>query len=108
MTTSSRPDDGRSVVRVAGDIDIANSVQLRSILEAAARDGVVVEVDMGEATFVDATGLTALLVGRRAAIGHGGSLVLTHVPPFFQRLLEIAALETVLTSVSGSAAGRGS
>ena len=82
------------MVRVIGEIDMANSSQLRSRLEAAAQGGGVVEVDLRETTFFDATGLTALVSGRRAAIEQGGSLVLTAVPPFLRRLLVITDLES--------------
>ena len=90
--------EGRFVVRVIGEIDLANSAELRSALEAVSRDADVVEVDLGEVTFFDATGLTALVYGHRAAVEHGGSLVLTRVPPFLRRLLEITGLESMLAA----------
>jgi anti-anti-sigma factor len=90
--------EGRLVVRVIGEIDLANSFELRSALEAASRDADVVEVDLGEATFFDATGLTALVYGRRAAVAQGGSLVLTRVPSFLRRMLDITGLESMLAA----------
>ncbi len=89
------------MVHVTGEIDIANSAELRATLLAAVADGRVVVVDLRAVTFLDATGLTALLSGREAAVEQGGSLVLANVPPSVSRIIEITALDSVL-SVGGS------
>lgn len=97
--TGGRPHEGQQdpvVVPVAGEIDIANSAQLEARLLAAGAGGRRVVVDLGAVTFLDATGLTALLCGRRAAVEHGGSLVLADVPPSVSRILRITALDAVL------------
>ena len=87
----------RVVVTVVGEIDLANSAELRSRLEAASRNGGVVEVDLHRSTFFDATGLSALVSGRQTARGRGGRLLLTGVPPYLRRLLVVAELESLLT-----------
>lgn len=85
------------MVRVAGDVDIANSAELDAQLLAASSNGGLVVVDLRAVTFMDASGLTVLLNGRRAAIGRGGSLVLENVPPSVSRILRITALDAVLS-----------
>lgn len=90
------------MVHVVGEIDIANSSNLEERLEAAATHGRVVIVNLGLTTFFDASGLSALLSGRTAAISRGGSLLLADVPTFLQRLLTITSLDATLTSVPTS------
>jgi anti-sigma B factor antagonist len=98
MTESGRRSDHRDRVRVAvdGEVDLANSSELEMRLGAASRDGRLVVVDLAQVTFFDASGLTALLSGRRAAIEQGGSLILVNIPPFLRRMLTITSLDSVL------------
>jgi anti-sigma B factor antagonist len=85
-----------NLIHVTGEIDIANSAELQLRLETAVRSATKVAIDLREATFFDASGLSALLGGHRAAMGHGRSLVLVNVPEFLRRLLRITALDSVL------------
>ena len=84
------------MVPVSGEIDIANSGELGARLVAASGHGRLVAVDLRAVTFIDASGLTALLDGHRAAVERGGSLVLVNVPPAVSRVLRIAAVDSVL------------
>ena len=83
------------VVRVAGEIDIATAEQLQASLDEALKlDGPLV-VDMSGVTFIDGSGLKALL--RVAASLNGrGPLALINAPHVL-RLLELAGL----TDMSG-------
>lgn len=93
-----RHDRGRVTVQVTGEIDIANSAELRSRLEVATQNASIIEVDVHAATFFDATGLAALVSGRQSASQQGGRLVLTRVPPYLRRLVIIAGLDLLLLS----------
>jgi anti-sigma B factor antagonist len=96
MTEPAEDRQERVVVDVDGEIDIANAAELEARLAAASRHGRVVVVDLGRVTFFDASGLSALLGGRRAAIERGGSLLLANVPPFIRRILVLTSLDSVL------------
>src|SRR4051794_4160020 len=59
--------DGRkSVLAVRGEVDLATAGELREALEHAAQsDAEEVWVDLSDVTFLDSTGLTALVIGHR-------------------------------------------
>jgi len=83
------------VVRVTGEIDIANARLL--ILDAvidALRVSSRVVVDLHEVTFMDASGVGALVRARDAVRRAGGELVLRSPSALTQRLLELTGLTT--------------
>ena len=59
--------EGASIVRVSGEVDLASHEQLTDRLrEAAAANGPVV-VDLSRCSFIDSSGIRALLLGEREA-----------------------------------------
>lgn len=85
--------DGRPVLRVSGDLDLATLASLRTAAEAALAacgDGLV--LDLTELTFVDSSGLGLLVELRNRALAQGGTLQLQHVPSGPKRVIEIAGL----------------
>lgn len=79
------------VIRASGELDIATVGLLQTCLENAARDGGPVEVDMTEVTFMDSSGLRALIIEREAADGAGRGFVV--IPSeAVRRLITIAGL----------------
>ena len=72
---------GDTVVRVRGELDLTTAPALRAALEAALQeciepDSMSVEVDMFEVTFIDCSGLNALIACRREAASPGPTLSL--------------------------------
>ena len=63
---------------VHGDVDVATahllSKAVRDALDRGRRD---VTIDMRSVTFMDSTGLSAIITGRQAAVAAGGSLRVT-------------------------------
>jgi anti-sigma B factor antagonist len=94
--------EGRTVVHVRGDVDIATAPRLRGAL----RDGqdrrrlhgthAPVVVDLSDVNFIDASGLGALLSGVRQARRLGSDLVLRNPSPRTLRVLEVTRLRDVL------------
>ena len=84
------------VVRVSGEVDIATVDQFlsqaRRALESA---GTEMEIDCGGVTFIDSTGLGALVRLREAAVAAGKSVRLTHVPGSVSRVLELTGLAAI-------------
>ena len=79
------------VIRASGELDIATVGSLQTCLESAASNGGPVEVDMTEVTFMDSSGLRALIIEREAADGAGRGFVV--VPSeAVRRLITIAGL----------------
>ncbi len=53
-------------------------------------------IDMSEVSFVDSSGLSALLVGNRNCATNNGVLVLTQIQSSVQRLIDITKLNDIL------------
>ena len=87
--------DGCAVVRAGGEIDASTVGALDgAITEAASRSPHVV-IDLTAVTFVDSSGLGALIVGRQNARERGGSMSLVAPPPAVRRLLGSTHLNDV-------------
>jgi anti-sigma B factor antagonist len=89
------------VVRVAvtGEIDMATSQALATALREAVRteDAKEVEVDLSGVTFMDSSGIRALVMSQGYATEHGVTLYATNPHPHVRRVLEITGLLTLLT-----------
>jgi anti-anti-sigma factor len=83
----------RCRVTVTGDVDVDTAPRLREAVEGALGRGCRhIAVDMSVVSFLDSTGLTALLTARDCALAAGGSLQLTGTSTAVVRLLDIAGL----------------
>jgi len=91
--------DGHVVIEVAGELDIATAPllheRLADIIEAQGNLAVV--LDLAGLTFIDSSGLTALVTAHKRLAAHGGRLNLTRPCPATRRAIEITGLHRVLT-----------
>ncbi len=107
---------GYVLITVAGEVDIAAVAQLRECLAAVAPGGLPLVVDLDEVTFLDATGLGALVGGANRATAHGASLHvvcsqrqtrnLLHLTGLERRLGLCRTLADALTAISLTRTGR--
>lgn len=86
---------------VAGELDIATAPQLLDAVAALAgrppaADGERVDLDLADLTFLDASGLDALLAAQELARAGGRRLRIVGARPFARVLLEITGLVAVL------------
>jgi anti-anti-sigma factor len=83
---------------VAGDVDVISAGQFREYLAGALdlRPGGLT-IDLGGVTFLDSTGLSALVYAHNRAQDEGISLVVTDPQPQVRRLLDVTGMLTVLT-----------
>ncbi len=87
-------------VRVRGEIDIATVAAFEEGVRTALGAGVEVVVDMSETTFMDSTGLSALVRvagGRSDSEGARPSLVLIAPSPPVAKTLEISGIDRLVT-----------
>jgi anti-sigma B factor antagonist len=85
--------DDVAFVRVQGEVDLANAAQLLAIGDDAIRGtGGTVRIDLSEVTFMDSTGLTALLAIQRRADDKGRRLILERPSPRVRKVLDITGL----------------
>lgn len=82
--------DERTGLRVAGELDLSTAPQLNEALGAIAEDGAVT-LDLSELTFIDSSGLHAIVAYARAANGNG-PVVLDGVSSAMLRIFEITDL----------------
>ena len=87
----------RHTVFLRGELDLATAPEfLATIREQLVRRVSSITLDLGGVTFVDSTGLHAILRVRQLCHTHRCELALTTVQPQAQRLLEITGAEDLL------------
>jgi anti-sigma B factor antagonist len=99
MTVDVERQPSAVVVHIAGEVDLTTAPTLAAKLrEVVAGDGSAprVVVDLARVTFLDMSGLTALMESSRVVERAGGCLVLAHPTRLVQRLLQITGLEDAL------------
>jgi anti-sigma B factor antagonist len=87
-------DDGTATVTVLGEIDFTNADEVsQGIRDALAQCGPsVLRVDLKDATFIDSTGLGALIEGYRTAIEAECRFVVVNPTKSFHRVLTVTGL----------------
>src|SRR4051812_1904178 len=93
-TEMSLGDDGTAFAAVLGEIDFSNADEVAQAFRDAVTDWSPPElqVDLRQATFIDSTGLGALIEGYRAATGQGCRFVVLNPSPAFHRVLVVTGL----------------
>ncbi|MFE2988485.1 STAS domain-containing protein [Streptomyces sp. NPDC059262] len=81
---------GSCRVTVAGDLDLCSAPTVRATLREALSGHGRVVVDCSRLSFIDCTGLSALLAAARAARATGAELRLCAVPHALARLLRLS------------------
>lgn len=108
VTVELGPADGWPIVRVAGEVDIQTSPALEDQLRSVVDQGhASVLVDLGEVTFLDSTGLSALIGGLRRCQAAGGELRLVSPRPNVRKVLEITGLTDAFHLEAGEEGGPG-
>jgi anti-sigma B factor antagonist len=99
LINAARAADGAVVVDVRGEVDIESADRLRRILSDAARvHPPRIMVDLLCVTFIDSTGLSALMAGRSAAQSVGVAYTVRHPSGFVATQLRQSGLyEALLT-----------
>ena len=85
-----------TLVRVAGEVDLYSSPELRKKILAAipsVEGGLVVH--LSEVTYIDSSGVATLVEGLRSARRHGTGFALMAPSPAVMQVLELARLDSV-------------
>jgi anti-sigma B factor antagonist len=93
--------NGDLVVSISGEVDLVTASDLRQALAQALERSSRLVVDVGDVTFIDSTGLSALADAHRRAHDAGGAMILRRPSPMLKRLLQITRLDTLLTVDEG-------
>lgn len=94
MTSEALP-EGPVVVRVEGELDMATSGNLEEAI-ADAEPGVRLVIDLTECTFLDSSAVRVLVETVRSMEQSKGNVSLVARDPGILRVLEIAAVDTML------------
>jgi anti-sigma B factor antagonist len=91
--------DSVATVAVSGELDLATAPRLSAAV-AEHGDARVLVLDMTATTFIDSTGVRALLQAHRRSAGSGSRLVVVAGDGTVRRVLELCELDGRLTIVS--------
>ena len=78
-----------------GELDIATTPELVEMLQRLGRQGHAVAVDLAEVTFMDSTGLTALMDAHLAARDNGWVFEIRRASPAVRRVFELAGVNAL-------------
>ncbi|WP_298459140.1 STAS domain-containing protein [uncultured Cellulomonas sp.] len=91
------PHEGAVVVRPAGRLNMVAAPALREVVDRVVAEGRThVVLDLGATTFVDSSGLGALIAGLKTARAAGGDLRVAAVPAQVLAVLSLTNLDRVL------------
>jgi anti-sigma B factor antagonist len=108
LTLTVHPDSDCVILTVGGEVDLATAPQLRAKLTDLVDNGAgSVVVDLTPVAFMDATGLEALLAGRRRARARGRSIRLVCPEGQVLRVLRLTGIATVVPIYSSLAEALG-
>jgi anti-sigma B factor antagonist len=93
LDISVRHERGVAIAAVRGDIDISTVSELRETLVMLAGSGEAVIVDLSEVTFIDSTGLGALIGAYRQAVASDSSLHAVCAQPQARKLLWLTGVD---------------
>ncbi len=96
LTVRAERQDGRAVIRLSGELDLATIADLRDAAagQLAARDVRELVLDLTDLTFLDSSGLGALLQVRGEAMSGGATFTVANVPAAPARVIAIAGLSS--------------
>jgi anti-sigma B factor antagonist len=96
ISTSDR--DGRAVVVIRGELDLATAPDLEAALQERLDAGQDVVVDLRELDFMDSTGLRVLVAAHARVEGTEQSFLIVRPRPgaAIERILAVAGVERVL------------
>ncbi len=89
--------EGMAILHLSGRLDLASAAKFRNQVAELLGDGnLVVILDLAEVSFVDSSGLGAIVSGLKAARQCGGDLRLAGAQEQMRSLLELTTLSSVL------------
>jgi stage II sporulation protein AA (anti-sigma F factor antagonist) len=97
---------GRAIVFVQGEIDMSAGLEIRDALSTAQQGSPDVIVDVSDVTFMDSTGINALLRAHRQ-MPPGGSLRVAGATSAVRRVFDITGVSELLLREPSASPGSG-
>ena len=95
--------DGIVLIRLSGEVDLSWSQQVRKAVLAALEDHPAVGVELSQVSYIDSSGIAALVEGFQSARARGSRFALVAVSDAVRAVLELARLDRVFLIVSDPA-----
>jgi anti-sigma B factor antagonist len=89
-------------VRLAGELDVGTVPRLRQAVDAHARIGQTLIIDLSDVEFIDSMGLAALVRARHRARARGGQLQLVAGPPAVHAVFILTRLSAIFDWIPAS------
>lgn len=86
---------GYKLVRIGGEVDLSWSQKVRRAILDALASSKQVAVDLSAVSYIDSSGIAALVEGFQQARGKGSKFALIAVSPAVLSVLELARLDRV-------------
>jgi len=99
IDVSAERQPSRSVVRLAGELDIASVPQVEAVLRRAEEDVKPLVLDLSGLSFIDSSGLRLVLTADARARDAGVSFTIVRGPEPVRRVFRVAHLDDRLTFV---------
>ncbi|MWA08257.1 STAS domain-containing protein [Streptomyces sp. BA2] len=81
----------RTLITLAGEIDLETVPLMRATFERCLRDGVrIIDVDLTPVTFCDCSGLNTIIEAYLHSTAAGGTLRLHYPPPMLARMIDLS------------------
>ena len=82
---------------VAGEVDLSNSAELRKTILGALKGASTVVVNLSDVSYIDSSGIAALVEGLQQANSQNKAFSLTQPSDQVRSILELARLDQVFT-----------
>ena len=96
--------DGAVLIRLSGEVDLSWSQQVRRAVLAALESNPIVGVELSEVSYIDSSGIAALVEGFQTARARGSRFALVSVSDAVRAVLELARLDRVFLIVADRSA----
>jgi anti-sigma B factor antagonist len=93
-----------ALIRLRGEVDLSWSQQVRAAVLDALQKHAAVGVELSEVSYIDSSGIAALVEGFQSARTRGSRFALVAVSDAVRAVLELARLDRVFLIVSDAAA----
>ncbi|HVV97188.1 MAG TPA: STAS domain-containing protein [Rhodanobacteraceae bacterium] len=96
--------DGIVLIRLSGEVDLSWSQQVRQAVLAALESSPAVGVELSEVSYIDSSGIAALVEGFQSARARGSRFALVAVSDAVRAVLQLSRLDRVFLIVADRAA----
>lgn len=96
LTIEVRHEQDYVIVTAAGEIDISTVTRMRECLFELAASGQPLMADLDKVTFIDSSGLAALVGAAKRVAAHGGSLSAVCARPTIQQLFRLTGIDSCI------------